>query len=238
MIEGGVYVAVPLDLSDPTKLTYILDRIVEHESYWNDFQSDPGMRRVLASSMLADALSGKNAHVHEVWRLEGDRELVGLIGYSNIMPRVNAQFHPLFFDGKLRNAMGKRELLLRSLLWAFQRWDLHRVSAEVPETAFALLDFIREKLGFRFEAEGRNIMQRRVLPHGHLKNRQLVPVSPSAREAEWGSRRFQALYQKGRWIDAILLSVTRAEFSAFLDKAPTWATSSPDPLPSKPSPAT
>ena len=237
MIEAGLFKAVPLDLSDPAKLSYILDRLVEHESEWSDFHSDPQVRRVMASSLLAETFDpAQQTVILEVWRLAEEHTLVGLVGFTQIVPRVTAQFHPIFFDGKLRNAFGKRELLLRSLDWAFQAFGVHRISAELPETSFAMVDFSRKKLGFHFEGEGRIIRQRRALSHGHIKSRRWLPVTPSAREAELGSRRFQALRKNGQWFDLILLSVTRDEFAAFV-REELCRTSSTNPPPSRPSPA-
>lgn len=235
MIEGGVFKAVPLDLSDPAKFDYLLNRMVEHEQHWTDHQKDPAARRILASDFFARAIVGKDTSVHEVWTLGENPDVAGLIGFTKILPGLSAEFHPVFFDGKLRNAFGKQDLLLRALDWAFVAFDLHRIAIEVPEVYFALIAFARKKLGFRFEGEERTIMQQRAKPHGYLKNRQWVPLVPKAREAEWGSRKFQALYKDGRWMDLILLSVTREEFQAFRTHEASWADSSTDPIPSKPS---
>lgn len=238
MIEAreGLFKAVPLDVSDPAKLSYVLDRVVEHESEWTDFQQDVGARRRIASSYIAAHIRGEIV-VLEAWHFKPEPELVGLLGFTHIVPKVNAQFHPVFFDGKIRNAMGKRELLLRAMDWAFASYDLHRLSVELPENRYALVRFIREKLGFRFEAENRSIKQEKVVSHGHLYTRKLVALTPNWREAEWGSRKYQALYQGGRWLDLLLLSVTREEFAQFIREA-SCPISSTGPTPSKPSPAT
>jgi len=234
----GVFKAGPLDLADRAKLTYILDRLVEYEGEWSDLHADPASRRFAASGYLADALvPGGQTSVLEVWHFDPTPSLVGLLGFTKIIRTVDAQFHPIFFDGKLRNALGKRELLLRAVDWAFQTWDLHRLSVEVPGYSAAFIKFLRRKMGFRFEAEDRTIVQERVVPHGHLKTRERVAMSPTWREAEAGSRRFQAFRKHGHWHDLILLSVTREEFATFLREV-TCPRSSTDPIPSKPSPVT
>jgi RimJ/RimL family protein N-acetyltransferase len=241
MIEArqGIFKAVPLDLSDPSKLTYILDRLVEHESEWSDFHSDPETRRVLASQMLSECYAPQpRVAILEVWFLcDGEPHLVGLAGFTAINPKVNADFHPVFFDGKLRNAFGKREILLRVMDWAFHAYGLHRLSIALPETSFALVDFTRKKLGFRFEGESRIVKQRRVVTHGHLKSHRWLPVTPTAREAELGSRRHQAILKNGQWHDELLLSVTRDEFAAFVREELCRTSSTAQPH-SKPSPAT
>ncbi len=237
MIESrGVFKAVPLNvLSDLAKANYILDRLVEHDTEWSDFQGTG--RRELAAAHLARHYTDPTVCVLEVWRMDGAMDLCGLLGFSDIVRGVDAQFHPIFFDGRLRNAAGKRDLLLRTVDWAFRAWDLHRVSLTIPETAFALLDFARKKLGFRFEGERRIIKQRRAVEHGHhRKSLRWQTVTPTSREAEWGSRRYQALLKNGVWHDVLLLSLTRDEFADFVREA-TWD-SSTAPLPSKPSPET
>ena len=242
MIEAGLFKAAPLDLSDPAKLSYLLDRLVEHESHWTDFQKDPNQRRLLASSLLADAIRGEDTFVFEVWRVGETSELVGILSFTSVRPGMGAQFHPVFFDGKLRNAFGKRELLLRAMDWAFNALSLHRLSVELPETMYALVTFSRKKLGFRFEAENRTIRQQRLIQTGPSGTygkavRRLVALTPGAREAEYGSRRFQAVLKDGKWLDMLLLSVTREEFNTFVREA-TCQDSSTDPTPSSPSPAT
>lgn len=238
----GRYKAMLLDVqSDPLKLTYILDRLVEFESEWSDLHPDPQSRRITAAAYIAESLlPDPRTRILEVWHVDEEfpaASLVGLIGFTKIVPTVNAEFHPIFFDGKLRNGMGKRELMLRALDWAFETWALHRVSAEVPWFAAGFVKFLQGKLGFRFEAEERSIMIERVVPHGLQKTRKRVTVEPSRREAEFGSRRYQAFRKHGRWHDVMLLSVTREEFAAFL-REELCRTSSPAPTPSKPSPAT
>lgn len=236
MIDAGLFKAVPLAvLGDPAKLEYILDRLVEHETEWSDFQTG---RRDIANAALAQHYTNPSVCILEIWRVDGPAELCGMIGFTDIVPKVDAQFHPVFFDGKLRNLLGKRALLQRVMDWAYRTWNLHRLSLTVPETSFALVDFARKKLGFRFEAEGRIIHQRRAVEHGHLHSRRWLRLTPTAREAELGSRRFQALYKGGEWRDVLLLSLTRDEFVNFVREGTSWDSSSTDPLPSKPSPET
>jgi len=109
---------VPLGVHlDPSKLEYILDRLVEHETEWSDFQKS--RRDVALGALAGHYASPPTAFIFEVWRVDGTPELCGLIGFTDIVEHVDAQFHPVFFDGKLRNLLGKRSLLLRSMDWAF-----------------------------------------------------------------------------------------------------------------------
>lgn len=237
MIEArdGVFKALPLDLSDPAKYQYIIDRLVEHESEWTDFQSDMQTRKHAAASYFAKHILGENV-ILEVWQKNQAFELVGLLGFTHIVMRTDAQFHPVFFDGKIRNVLGKREILLRAMDWAFQKFDLHRLSVNLPENRYGLVKYVRSKLGFRFEGENRNIKVERVVPHGHLKSRKIVALTPDWRDAEIGSRKYQAVRQGGRWLDLLLLSVTREEFAQFVEVS--CPVSLNNQVPSKPSPAT
>ena len=238
-IHAGLFHALPLNiLQNPAKVSYIVDRLVEHEDEWSDYQKG---RRDIALARLAEHYRADGTHISEVWRLAAgditEPELCGLVAFTDILPNVNAAFHPVFFDGQFRNLMGKTQFLLRSLDWAFRSWGLHRISLEMPETKFSLIDYARKKLGFRFEGERRTIRQRRAAEFGHLKRRSWREITPSSIEAEWGSRRYQALMQGGQWRDVLLLSVTAEEFATFVREAHGWDSSSTVPLPSKPSPA-
>ena len=62
-VSSGVYHAIPLDLRSPTKLEYILDRLVEHENEWSDHQKG---RRDIATAILAEHYSGMPTFIFEV----------------------------------------------------------------------------------------------------------------------------------------------------------------------------
>ena len=105
------YLAVPFSWSPDQmpKVSYILDRLVEHESWWSDFQVG---RREVAAALLTHP-------EHVVWEIWHEANIVGLVVFTDITPQVTASFHPIFFDGKLRNALGKRRLLRNLMGWAF-----------------------------------------------------------------------------------------------------------------------
>ena len=228
--RDGLLIAKPLDFEPFVKVTYLLDRLVEHESEWTDFQ-------VARRDLAASALVNPENVFFEVWQ-EGN--LVGLVVFTRITPHADALFHAVFFDGKLRNVLGKRELLVRCMAMGFQLFDLQVLRMEAPDDAFALIDFARKKLGFRFEGEGRILKQRRAEPYGHLKVRRWIEHTPSSWEAFWGSRKYRAVLRKGQWRDLILLSLTREEFGSYLREAFSWGSSTPSSevpqLPSRPSP--
>lgn len=201
------YIALPFNVNNPAKVTYILDRMVEHDSWWSDFQKG---RRETAAAILANGLAGEY-RIFEIWQ---DRDIVGLVSFTDIVPQVDAKFHPLFFDGEMSNALGKRGLALGLIDWAFRTIPLERLSAEIPEFRPALISYARKKLGFRYEGEDRTILFDPCAPRHHGKEGRRV--TPRAGQAVLGSRKFRIVRYKGEWHDLILLSVTRDEFNWYL----------------------
>lgn len=203
------YFAVPLTLTPIPKVSYILTRTSEHDGWFSDFQKG---RREIVAALLTDPANV----IFEVWRTsdaEAGSQPVGLVVFTDITPYVNAEFHPIFFDGKLANALGKRNLLLSLLLWAFQNLAVERISIEIPEFAGPLIHYARKKLGFRFEAEGRMITRWTKVSR---RRSERVQETPTAAQAALGSRKHRIVRYRGEWHDLILLSVTRGEFADFL----------------------
>jgi RimJ/RimL family protein N-acetyltransferase len=208
------YIALPLTLTPMPKVSFILDRLVAHDSYWSDYQAG---RREIAASLLTDT----NNIVLEIWRKNDptpEAQPVGLVMFTHITPYTDCQFHPIFFDGQLSNALGKRNILLSLLSWAFRALQVERVSAEIPEFAGPLIHYARKKLGFRFEAEGRSIER---WTKGSRHRAEKVQQTPTAAQAALGSRKHRIVRYRGQWSDLILLSVTRDEFAAFVTSGPT-----------------
>ena len=161
-------------------------------------------------AQLYYAMSQGTGMLWGVWR---DATIVGIINIGDIVPRTDGRCHFIFFDHKLAD---KRALCLSLMAWAFERFELHRLSAEIPTYARALAKFAR-KLGFRYEAEGRE-------PYTH-KDEHLEPLGLA--KAYVGSRRFQATLYEGAWHDLLLLSVTREEFDKLYGR-PKAATARPE----------
>lgn len=201
------YVAQPFTPLPEAKLSYILDRLVEHDTWWSDFERG---RREAAIRLL----SSPGTIVFEVWALGQDwsqgAQPAGIIVFTDIIPGVDAKCHFLFFDGKLRS---KTPLLRNMMSWAFNVLRVHRLSAEIPDYAFALVKYIRQELGFRFEAEGRTLRQRDERTHTEGRPR-WVDMTLTGWQAGWGSRRYQVVRWKGDWHDLLLLGLTEDEFAA------------------------
>ena len=200
------YIAVPFSPNPGAKLSYILDRLVEHDTIWSDFERG---RRETASRIL-----GSNTSViFEVWETQNVSagiQPVGIILFMDVVPGVDTKCHFLFFDGKLRN---KTPLLKNMMAWAFTTLHVHRLSVEIPDYAFALVKYVRQELGFRFEAEDRTLRQRDERTHTEGRPR-WVDMTLTGWQAGWGSRRYQVVRWKGGWHDSLLLSITEDEFVA------------------------
>lgn len=206
------YFALPFSLTPITKVSYILDRLTEHQTFWTDFITD---RRERAAAVLTYP---ENV-IYEVWRKEeGDAGVqpVGLVIFDHIEPHVNCQMHPVFFDGRLNNAAGKRRLVLSLMAKMFQDADLHRMSLEIPEFASTLIRYARKHLGFRFEAERRQITYTR----DSRRRGEKVVHTPTSGQAALGSRKVRIVRYRDDWHDLILLSLLRDEFTDFVRTVP------------------
>lgn len=200
------YLAVPFTPEPAAKLDYLLTRLAEHETWWSDYTRG---RREAADAVL----SNPNNIIFEVWAL-ADAKLgaqpAGIVLFTDIIAGVDAKCHFIFFDAKLKS---KTPLLRNMMAWAFGTLRLHRLSAEIPDYAFALAKYAREQLGFRYEAEGRTLQQRdeRTRTEGRPR---LVDMTLTGWQASWGSRRYQVVRWKGAWHDLLLLGITEEEFAA------------------------
>lgn len=213
------YLAVPFSPAPESKLAYILDRLSEHDTWWSDYER--GRREAAARMLMAQT----NA-VFEVW--EFGKEVVqgqqpaGIIALTDIIPGVDAKAHFLFFDARLRD---KTALLKNMMAWAFNAFQLHRLSAEIPDYAFALVKYAREQLGFRYEGESRTIKQRDERTHTEGRPR-WVDQTLTGWQAGFSSRRYQVVRWQGGWHDLLLLSITEEEFIAGATDGRSGSTSS------------
>ena len=172
----------------------LLDKVCEHRPWFDDnVWHDDTKRRAAAAAYLSDAFL--HGILWEVWRGE---TLTGVILLNELTLGRAGTAHFVFFDRKLAD---KQALCLSGLAWAFDKLDLQVVRTEVPTYARALAHWARRKLGFKWEAEGRKL----AWPDDAR------PLT--AREAELGSRRYRTMLYNGEWVDTLLLSLTREEFT-------------------------
>ena len=201
------YLSVPFSPKPEAKVNYILDRLCEHDTWWSDFER--GRRETAARLLMAQT----NA-IFEVWAFGSDvvqgQQPAGIVAITDIIPGVDAKCHFIFFDARLRD---KTPLLKNMMAWAFGAFQLHRLSAEIPDYAFALVKYAREQLGFRYEGEGRTIKQRDERTHTEGRPR-WVDQTLTGWQAGFSSRRYQVVRWQGAWHDLLLLSITEEEFIA------------------------
>lgn len=187
---------------DPNVFELILDHAVEHRPWFMDnvWNAGPAVRRAFATRHLLAAYSEgwtpatqwtpEEPAVGRVWEAWRGAELLGIFVLNNVRPGLDAQAHFLFFDRKLAN---KRQLCreMMRVVFADETLGLHALRVDLPEYASKLAWFLRNGLGFKFEAERR------------LKN---------PKQAEKASRRHHGAFYEGKWMDVLLLSLTRQEF--------------------------
>ena len=189
----------------------LLDKVCEHRPWFDDIVwNDPTARRASAAAYLGDAIL--HGILWEVWRGE---VLTGVILLNQVTLGRDASAHFVFFDRKLAD---KRALCTNGLGWAFDKLGVEVIRTEIPTYARALAHWARRHLGFRWEAEGRQL----AWPDDAR------PLT--AREAELGSRRFRTMLYNGVWQDTLLLSITRQEYET-RERSLSQAVGSPDPSP-------
>ena len=98
-----------------------------------------------------DVIGAPNSVWWEVFHVEQNKP-VGLFYLSKIIPYFDAHGHFTFWDSVGR---GREGLAMETLRHIFQRYDLPRVTAEVPVYQRGTIRFI-ERLGFTHEGERRN----------------------------------------------------------------------------------
>ena len=194
-VERLIIVPFDPDRGSPEKNTYILDRLSERPD-WTVTPMDPLERR---TAMAAALVSPRNL-VCEVWR---GGEIVGILLVHNILPRVEAQVHFVFFDG---NLVGRRQVLKQWCRDVLIGLDLQRLILLIPEHVETLIRFARVKLGFRYEGESGLL--------GHPALAALGMENPHVWVARQGSRRERSCLRNGVWVDTVQLRLHRDEVHA------------------------
>lgn len=137
-----------------------------------------------------------------IWR-GGD--LVGLIILTDVVPGVDALMHFLFIDGKMKS---KRTILIEFMGMAFHQLGFERLTMHAPDFKGGYLDFLRVKLGFRFEGE--------PMAAEHLEAQKLAPPGqrPHVWLARFGSRRERTHFHDGAWHDTLCVRILKPEYEA------------------------
>jgi hypothetical protein len=137
---------------DPTKIRDMWAAVKGHKVLFSDQTFG---KAELFLTVLLDPTS--------VWldivRLPED-ESVGVIHLSNVIPGFDAKGHFWIWDGAARP---RKEIFFQAMEWVFERYGLHRLSAEVPAYQHGVLRFLTKHL--RFVQEG--VRREAVMYEGH-----------------------------------------------------------------------
>lgn len=192
-------VALPFDPLTQTEATAqkLLDGMVASQNIF----PVPGTleeRTVLIASILSDPRN----RVWTVWR---GADLCGVLLLTDIVPRIDAHCHFVFFDHQL---LGRKTLIRNVIGKAFKDLDLQRLTVEIPEHLTPLIRFVQRRLSFKSEGE--------ALAAAHPL---LGKVSPYvANAAQWaarlGSRKERAFWRAdtNEWVDCVRLRLLRSEY--------------------------
>lgn len=137
----GDYLVVPYRpfVGNQQKNALILEECAKHPERFT-----LPMTRQDIMTTAAWYLTDPNNLAWEVWK---GGTMCGILLLDRIVPRVDARWHFVFFDGEL---VGKQALLREFLRRAFAL-PLERVSIEIPENVRSLISFVRRRLDFQYE---------------------------------------------------------------------------------------
>jgi len=188
-------------VGNPEKNTLLLNHLAEHP-LWFSVAMSPEEARVNAAYFATS---------NEYWKWEvwSAGTLCGMLLLSRVIPKCDALFHFTLFPASQTGVtlFSARRLLWNFLGYAFDAFDLQRISAEVPEHSPKLVHYLRQRLGFRYEGE--TDIARLQKNKGVVKFD--VPGAPTWIAAQ-GSRRDNAHWDGSKWSDLILLRLLRSEY--------------------------
>lgn len=127
------------------KLRTLYDRLGQFEVLFNNQHG--GDFKAFVSNFVAQTGPDTFEPTGLFWEVDD----VGILYLTNIKPGYEATAHFSFWDRRYR---GREELLKEMIRYNFEKLQLHRLVAEVPLFAPALLSFT-EKLGFVKEGRRR-----------------------------------------------------------------------------------
>lgn len=211
MIEGGRLFAIPYTIArtggeaDLIRNNTLIQHLVDHPM-WHAASLTPEELRVNAAWLAANPEYMK-------WEAWNGGRLAGMLLLSRVTPPVDALFHFTFLGAQASGVslFGAKKLIVNFLGFAFEQFNLRRISMEIPEHYPILIRFARQKLGFRYESEGNCDRFNKLKPRA-------TEADPSMRAAFalHGSRK-EGVHWNGKsekWEDIILLRLTREEYEA------------------------
>jgi len=197
-VSVGQYLAIPFDAfrGPPIKNDRLLDGCLHLPNLF-PIPGTVDERRLAVAAWLTSP-------DHMFWETWHNGNLIGVMGLTRIIPKLDAMAHMAFFD---RQLVGRRNLILKMMRWSFENLELQRLTIEVPEHLEPLVRFCRAKLGFRYEGED--------LAKDHPIAK-AVPRNSAAATTQWivkvGSRRERAHWSDDGWHDLARLRILREEF--------------------------
>lgn len=183
----------------------ILDWLTEHPLWFNAEMSKDEIYLHTAQQLT----SGQ----HVIWECWDGGSIVGLLCLSRVIPNVDAVVHFSFWGCSF---FAGRKIVHNFLGWAFETFNLQRISCEVPEHSEKFLKAMRRHFGFRYEGEVATHLEPLAL--ALVKDRPKGIGSADSVEAcrKWiasfGARREKAHWNGTSYSDVYLLRLLRSEY--------------------------
>lgn len=142
---------------DILRMGYVFKKVLAEPTDLNDYHA--GCEEICgecekcqrARTLAAAKLTHPQTWAWEVYSKD-PVDFVGILMLSGVDPGRDATAHFKFFDNALRD---KTEVLSSWFDWAFSKFDLRRISMEIPHYAFSLLNASRRQgFGGDFEYKG------------------------------------------------------------------------------------
>ena len=196
---------MPFDaaVGDPLRLPLVMEHMAANPLWFAD-NATPDDARFAAAWMLTDP---------SFWKYEiySGGTFAGMFLLSRVVPKVDAVFHFTLLPAKDTGVtlFGCRKLAWNFLGYAFEAFQLQRISAEIPEYKPKLAHWLRQRLGFKYEGEG-NLDRLRKNPGVTILDTATAPTHV----AGVGSRRERSHWDGTQWRDLVLMRLLKSEYDA------------------------
>jgi RimJ/RimL family protein N-acetyltransferase len=125
----------------PAKISQIWRRIKDYPVLFSDYTQGS------AEAFLAVLFNPSSVWL-EIIRLGDEDELIGVVYISRVIPRYDAMGHFAVWDGI---ASGRQKIFHYIMGWIFEKYELHRLSAEVPVYQKGVCRFAERHLAMKRE---------------------------------------------------------------------------------------
>lgn len=124
------------------KVSEIWSKAREHDVLFSDYTAGK-------VEPFLTAIMNPNSVWFEIYRTSGEPGSVGVGYITHVIPKFDAKAHFAFWD---RIASGREDIIWAIMGWLFIRYELHRLTAEVPKYQSGTIRFVKG-LGFQHEGE-------------------------------------------------------------------------------------